>query len=117
MEFQDFSFGSIRIDGVTYNDDVMIDRGEVHRRDKSPSRRFRSVYDHTPLSLQERIPWDCKCLVVGSGVDGKMPVLPEVRHEAERRKIELVVAPTGRAIERLSHSRPETTNAILHITC
>jgi hypothetical protein len=34
MRFEAFSFGSIRIDGITYNHDVIIDRGEVHKRKK-----------------------------------------------------------------------------------
>jgi len=32
MRFQKFSFGSIRIDGTTYEHDVVIDRGEVRKR-------------------------------------------------------------------------------------
>ncbi len=36
--FEAFSFGSIRIDGVTYEHDVLIDRGQVRKRKKKPSR-------------------------------------------------------------------------------
>ena len=32
--FEAFSFGSIRIDGVTYEHDVLIDRGQVRKRKK-----------------------------------------------------------------------------------
>ena len=31
MRFEKFSFGSIRIDGTTYEYDVVIDCGEVHK--------------------------------------------------------------------------------------
>ena len=34
MRFENFSFGSIRIDGVTYEHDVVIDRGEVSEAKK-----------------------------------------------------------------------------------
>ena len=34
MRFESFSFGSIRIDGVTYTHDVVIDRGQVRKRKK-----------------------------------------------------------------------------------
>ena len=34
MRFEKFSFGSIRIDGVSYDHDVVIDRGEVRKRKK-----------------------------------------------------------------------------------
>ena len=34
VRFEEFSFGSIRIDGVTYEHDVVIDRAEVRKRKK-----------------------------------------------------------------------------------
>jgi hypothetical protein len=40
----------------------------------------------------------------------------EVRREAERRKVELIILPTEEAIEFLKRRR-EYTNAILHVTC
>jgi hypothetical protein len=117
MKIENFSFGSIRIDGTVYEDDVVIDVGSVRKRDKKPSRKFRADYGHTPLSVEEDIPWNCSRLVIGTGVDGKLPVLPEVMHEAERRKIQLLVLPTARAIEELQQGGKEITNAVLHITC
>ncbi len=39
MRFEEFSFGSIRIDGVTYEHDVLIDCGEVRERKKKPSKK------------------------------------------------------------------------------
>jgi hypothetical protein len=41
MRFEKYSFGSIRINGVTYEHDVVIDRGEVGKRKKKPSKKFR----------------------------------------------------------------------------
>jgi hypothetical protein len=117
MKIENFSFGLIRIDGILYEDDVVIDGGVIRKRDKKPSRRFRGDYGHTPLSVEEDIPWNCTRLVIGTGVDGKLPVLPDVMREAERRKIELIVVPTARAIEELQEARPGATNAVLHITC
>ncbi len=29
MRFTDYSFGSVRVDGVTYDHDLIIDRGKV----------------------------------------------------------------------------------------
>jgi hypothetical protein len=115
MRFESFSFGSIRIDGVTYEHDVVIDRGEVRKRKKKPSRRFRDDFGHTPLSIEERIPWDCHRLVIGTGT-GALPVMDQVQREAKRRKVELVIVPTARAIK-LLEQESEDTNAILHVTC
>ena len=54
--FEAFSFGSIRIDGVTYEHDVLIDRGEVRKRKKKPSKKFREAFGHTPLSAKGKDP-------------------------------------------------------------
>ena len=115
MRFEECSFGSIRIDGVTYEHDVVIDRGDVRKCKKKSSKKFRQAYGHTPLSLEEEIPWNCKRLVVGTGT-GALPVMDEAKREAKRRKIKLVVLPTVEAIEKLKHES-EQTNAILHVTC
>ena len=115
MRFEKFSFGSIRIDGTTHNHDVVIDRGEVCRRKKKPSKEFRDAFGHTPLSLKEAIPWKCRRLVIGTGT-GALPVMDEVKGEAKRRKIKLVILPTKEAIQELK-KEAATTNAILHVTC
>jgi hypothetical protein len=41
MRFEAFSFGAIRIDGVTHEHDVVIDRGHVRKRSKKPSKKYR----------------------------------------------------------------------------
>jgi len=115
MRFEEFSFGSIRIDGVTYDYDVVIDRGQVRKRKKKPSKKFRDTFGHTPLSMEEKIPWKCRRLVIGTGT-GALPVMDEVKLEAKRRKIELLILPTARAIEVLKQE-PADNNAILHVTC
>ena len=115
MRFEGFNFGSIRIDGVTFDHDVVIDRGEVHKRKKKPSKKFRENFGHTPLSAEEKIPWKCQRLVIGTGT-GALPVMDEVKLEAKRRGIELLILPTSRAIEVLKQE-PADTNAILHVTC
>lgn len=115
MQFQSFSFGAIRIDGVTYEHDVVIDAGEVRKRKQKASRKYRDAFGHTPLSTKEKIPWNCRRLVIGTGTGG-LPVMEEVKLEARRRKVELLIVPTARAIELLQGGQT-ATNAILHVTC
>ena len=115
MRFESFSFGSIQIDGITYEHDVVIDRGEVRKRRKGPSKQFRDAFGHTPVSIEEEIPWKCRRLVIGTGT-GALPVMEQVKLDAQRRKIELVIVPTVRAIALLKQ-RSADTNAILHVTC
>jgi hypothetical protein len=115
MRFEGFSFGSIRIDGVTYPHDVVIDCGEVRKRKKKPSKKFRDAFGHTPLSSEEKIPWKCRRLVIGTGT-GALPVMEEVKREAKRRGVELLILPTAEALAVLELD-PADTNAILHVTC
>ena len=115
MRFEEFSFGSIRINGTTYEHDVVIDRGRIRKRNKKPSKKFRDTFGHTPLSIEEDIPWKCRRLVIGTGT-GALPIMEEVQHEADRRKIKLEILPTARAIEKLREAA-DRTNAILHVTC
>jgi len=116
MRFTGYSFGSIRVDGVTYDHDLIIDHGKIRKRKKAASRKFRGEYGHTPLSAAEDIPWRCHRLVVGTGADGALQVMQQVRDEARRRKVDLVVLPTAEAIGVLAKASADT-NAILHLTC
>ncbi len=116
MRFSEYSFGSVRVDGVTYDHDLIIDRGSLRKRKKAASRKFRDAYGHTPLSAREDIPWRCRRLVIGTGANGALPVMNQVHEEARRRKVELVALPTAEAIEVLAGA-PADTNAILHLTC
>ncbi len=116
MRFGRFKFGSIQIDGKLYEHDVVIAGGTVRRRKKKPSKCFRSSFGHTPLSNAEDIPWACRRLVVGTGANGALPVMEDVKRDAQERHVELLVLPTTRAIQVLLEGRKDT-NAILHVTC
>ena len=116
MRFSGYSFGSVRVDGVAYDHDLIIDGGKIRKRKKAASRKFRGAYGHTPLSIAEDIPWRCRRLVVGTGADGALPVMQQVRDEARRRKVDLITLPTAQAIGALAKGTGHT-NAILHLTC
>jgi hypothetical protein len=110
------SFGEIEIDGRRFTHDVVVAGGQVRKRHKGPSKVHRARYRHTPLSVDEAIPWSSGRLVIGTGASGQLPVMPEVYAEAERRGIEIVVVPTREACDLLRQEGP-ATDAILHVTC
>jgi hypothetical protein len=41
MEFGRYMFGSIEIDGMTYEHDVLIEGGRIRKRKKGPSKALR----------------------------------------------------------------------------
>ncbi len=117
MRIEKFSFGSIQIDGETYEHDVVIDQGEIKKRKKKPSKKFRDKFGHTPLSIEEKIPWKCRQLLIGNGFSGALPVMDAVKRKAEKRGVKLIILPTPKAVERLNKESSDDTNAVIHVTC
>ena len=117
MDVQRPRFGEIVIAGVRFDHDVIVERGRVRRRKKGPSKAYRDRFGHTPLSADEEIPWSAPRLVIGTGADGRLPVMQEVRDLAEARGVELVELPTAEACRLLRSAQGKEVNAILHVTC
>jgi hypothetical protein len=117
MKARLLGFGLLEIDGRRYEDDVVIDRGDVRKRRKKPSKAYRDRYGHTPLSADEEIPWTGRRLIVGTGAYGSLPIMPEVEAEARRRGIELVSVPTAEACRLIEGLDRRDVLAVLHVTC
>ena len=110
-------FGEIVIAGVRFEHDVIVERGRARRRKKGPSKAYRDRFGHAPLSADEEIPWSARRLVIGTGADGRLPVMQEVRDLAKARGVEVVELPTAEACRLLRSARRKEVNAILHVTC
>jgi hypothetical protein len=54
MHFDNFSFGSIQIDGTVYEQDVIIDHGKIRKRKKKPSNKFRETSDTRRFHSKKR---------------------------------------------------------------
>jgi hypothetical protein len=72
------------------------------------------MFGHTPVSLDENIPWDCKVLIIGTGQNESLPVMNDVKEAAESKKVKLSLMSTPEAVK---HLNDEFTNFILHLTC
>jgi hypothetical protein len=117
MQARLLGFGSIEVAGRRYDHDVVVERGVVRARSKKPSKRYRARYGHTPLSVEEDLPWGPPRLVIGTGVDGALPVMDEVFAEGRRRGIEVLAVPTAQACEALTDVPAGAVAAVLHVTC
>ena len=103
MRFEKFSFGSIRIDGVTHEHDVQAQEKTV----QAIPQRIRTH----PLSVAEKIPWKCRRLVIGAGT-GALPVMKKVKRESQRRKVKLLVLPIS--LPATTRNRSEVAVFISH---
>ena len=101
---------------MSYDHDLIIGRGTIRERTKGASRKLRGACGHTPPSAAEDIPRRCRRPVIGTRADGALPVMKQVREQARRREVDLVILPTAQAISVLTKTT-KATNAILHLTC
>jgi hypothetical protein len=65
MHFEAFSFGSIRIDGITYEHDGYRPRASPQAQEEAIQNVPQRLRTH-PLSIEEEIPWKCRRLVIGT---------------------------------------------------
>ena len=117
MQAKLIKFGTVEIEGARYAHDVVIAAGRIHRRHKGPSKALRDQYGHTPLSVAEGIPWGGGQLIVGTGAEGGLPIVPEVYAEAARRGIAIIALPTDDACRLLAKLNPADVHAVLHVSC
>jgi hypothetical protein len=117
MHVDAYEFGEITIDGVAYDRDVVVDHGRIRKREKGPSRPRQGEFGHTPLTSAEEIPWKAQRLWIGTGAHGRLPVTDDLREEARRRGVELLMKPTPELVKLINSSLPPETNLILHVTC
>jgi len=117
MDVRLLGFGSIEVDRREYEHDIVIDGGRVRKRKKKPSKAYRSEFRHTPLSADEELPWGGSKLIIGTGIYGSLPIMPEVTEEAGRRGVDLTVLPTEDACALIASLDRDEVHAVLHVTC
>jgi hypothetical protein len=117
MKAKFLGFGDVELAGKRYNADVVIDGGKIRRRRKKPSKAYRDQFGHTPLSRDEDIPWRGRRLIVGTGADGRLPIMPEVYKEADRKHVEIIAVPTKKACRLIRQTGRAKVDAVLHVTC
>ena len=112
------SFGSITIDGIVYDHDVVIGiDGLVHKRRKKLSK---AVYGSSHIVSLEEIEnlYDdgAEKLIVGSGQSGLVELSQEAAGYLESRGCECLLYPTPRALREWNSAEGEVIG-LFHITC
>jgi hypothetical protein len=113
MHIDAYHFGHIVIDGVAYDDDVILTPGGVRKGWWRKEGHEVSLFD-----LADLLDPPPARLIVGTGAHGQCRVLEEVETFCRRRGIEILALPTPEAVvEYNSLADATTTIAALHVTC
>lgn len=114
MRIEDYKFGYIIIDGKTYNKDLILLPDRLHTNWWRRSGHELHVED-----IHEALAVDPELLIVGTGYNGALRVLPDTQQHLDKANIELVAKKTPEACQ-LYNTLGKTGRRIvaaLHLTC
>jgi hypothetical protein len=118
MTIERTEFGSITVDGKTYDHDVVIRlSGEVKRRRKKLSKAEYGT-SHILSKAEAKAVFEdgCQLLIVGAGQQGALSLSPEAEAYFKKKSCQVVVRPTPEAMGRFN-AAPEPKIALMHVTC
>ncbi len=118
MAITDTRFGTITIDGETYEHDVVVRlSGEVVKRKKKLSKKIYGT-SHTISEDEIRFVYEkgCKRLIVGTGQSGLAALSPEAAAYLEAKGCEVTARPTPEAIQAFNAAGKDTIG-LFHVTC
>ena len=111
-------FGSITIDGKTYDHDVMIGlSGEVSKRKKKLSKQQYGT-SHVVSKAEAKCVFEkgCDLIIIGSGQEGNVRLSPEAEDYFAKKGCEVLLQPTPEAIRSFNRSEKRRI-ALMHVTC
>ena len=106
MEIERATFGTITIDGKTYEHDVIIRlSGEVARRKKKLSKKYYGT-SHVLSKDEAKFIYEdgCEQLILGSGQMGNVHLSPEAETYFEKKGCTVLLQPTPKAIYTFNNS-------------
>ena len=118
MEIENTSFGSITVDGKTYEHDVLIRlSGEVVKRKKKLSKKYYGT-SHVLSKDEAKFVFErgCNQLIVGSGQMGNVHLSPEAEAHFAKKDCKVLLRPTPEAIQVFNKLRSKKIG-LFHVTC
>ena len=118
MEIENTTFGSITVDGKTYEHDVLIRlSGEVVKRKKKLSKKYYGT-SHVLSKDEAKFVFErgCNQLIVGSGQMGNVRLSPEAEAYFAKKNCKVLLQPTPEAIQVFNKSRSKKIG-LFHVTC
>jgi hypothetical protein len=118
MEIVNTTFGTITIDGKTYEHDVLIRlSGEVVRRKKKLSKKYYGT-SHVLSKEETKFIFERGCdeLIVGSGQMGNVRLSPDAEAYFEKKDCKVLLQPIPDAIQVFNKSHAKKIG-LFHVTC
>jgi hypothetical protein len=118
MEIENTTFGTITIDGKTYEHDVLIRlSGEVVKRKKKLSKKYYGT-SHVLSKDEAKFVFEkgCEQLVIGSGQMGNVRLSPEAEAYFAKKRCKVRLQPTPAAIVLFNRSKAKKVG-LFHVTC
>jgi hypothetical protein len=118
MEIERTTFGTITIDGKTYEHDVIIRlSGEVARRKKKLSKKYYGT-SHVLSKDEAKFVFEngCEQLILGSGQMGNVHLSPEAEAYFAKKGCTVLLQPTPKAIRTFNSSHAKKIG-LFHVTC
>lgn len=109
-----YSFGSIKINGKTYNEDLIVFPKRI-----SSNWRRKEGHNLIPSDLEEVLSFNPEVLIVGTGESGVMKVPQSTRETIKEKGIGLIIEKTGTAYKIFNERNKENKKVVgaFHLTC
>ena len=118
MAIEDTKFGSITIDGKTFENDVIVRlSGKVEKRKKKLSKEKYGT-SHIISKDEAKLVFEdgCDMLIVGAGQEGNVRLSPEASDYFNKKGCKVLLQPTPEAIRSFNQSH-EKKIGLMHVTC
>jgi hypothetical protein len=111
---EDYSFGSIRINGAVYHSDVIVSHGGITQWWRAEGHLLQ------PVDLEEILGLEPDIVVIGTGYHGAMRVTEDAERLCRGKGVELIARKTNKActiFNDLMEKGTASVVAALHLTC
>jgi len=118
MIIEKTSFGSITIDGKTYEHDVLIRLSTaITKRKKKLSKRIYGTSHVLSLDEAKHIyEKGCKVIIIGTGQHGALRLSPEAEAYFKKKECEVILQGTPTALQTFNQTEGRRIG-VFHVTC
>ena len=117
MKIEEYSFGTIRINGNVYSKDLWLINGKIDKRDKSIAKdKFGTSHKICVKELKKIVTKKTKKVIIGSGASGLVTLTEKALKFLDDRDIKLEIYRTSDPFLKKIEIC-EDDSGIIHLTC